>query len=54
MWGSVPTGYELTDTAIIVEDVNVFSLNANGTLVLETNEDSSLGSIGTVYTFVNE
>ncbi len=57
-WGGIPESYEMTDTVVKIKSdggVATFSLNADGTLTLESSEaEGRYGKIGTIFTFVDE
>ena len=56
MGGAVPEGFEITDTVIKIsrgyDTWEELSLNADGTLTIETSVEYGHGAVGTIYTFV--
>lgn len=58
MGGAVPEGFEITDTVIKIsrgyDTWEELSLNADGTLTIETSVEYGHGAVGTIYTFVQE
>lgn len=58
MGGAVPESFEITDTVIKIsrgyDTWEELSLNADGTLTIETSVEYGHGAVGTIYTFVQE
>ena len=56
MGGAVPESFEITDTVIKIsrgyDTWEELSLNADGTLTIETSVEYGHGAVGTIYTFV--